>query len=491
MTCQDARARFSEWADGALGAVGRAEIDEHLAGCAECRRELARFERTVSLLRTVEPARAPVGFVDQVMERVRPRPWPRRIFDRLAPIRSWRVPVAATAMVATATLSVYVFQHTPELQRAARPEGPAGARVEREGLPDLQRSASELHSATPAQESVTSFSSSERSPVFRRPGRDDERTHASGAPDEEGVGFNRKSMAVPGSGLTDTLAQPGIRSEAPPAPHAPYPKPASPVPKAQAGPDVTPSLRAAPRPDATPSAPTTGESQDKAARTPPPSALTPLSGTVGRERQEPLSGIASTPPPSPPPSTSTARESQGLPAGSASTPSPPTPRSKSEEILTKSASGPPPTAPTSEPARREGDQTVAEKRPPPAAAPPALKLSPEQRERPDATVESARGQVASPAPSAMRLAPVPRVAGRLTVKDRQVADRELAELLTRVGGAMTARRAEAGSAVIDVVVPGAAYTAFAEGLGRIGSWAPDAEPAELPARVPVTIRIGQ
>jgi hypothetical protein len=91
----------------------------------------------------------------------------------------------------------------------------------------------------------------------------------------------------------------------------------------------------------------------------------------------------------------------------------------------------------------------------------------------------------------MRIAASPPVVGWLTVKDRQGAERELAELLARVGGAETARRAEAGGATVDLVVPRAGYPAFAQGLARIGSWRPEAEPPELPDSVPITLRITQ
>ena len=91
----------------------------------------------------------------------------------------------------------------------------------------------------------------------------------------------------------------------------------------------------------------------------------------------------------------------------------------------------------------------------------------------------------------MHIAASSSVVGRLTVKDRQAADRELAELLARVGGAETARRADAGGATVDLVVPRAAYAAFAQGLARIGSWRPEREPAELPDGVPITLRITQ
>jgi hypothetical protein len=95
----------------------------------------------------------------------------------------------------------------------------------------------------------------------------------------------------------------------------------------------------------------------------------------------------------------------------------------------------------------------------------------------------------APAPPAMRVEPSAHLVGRLTVSDRQAAHRELAELLRHVGGAETARRADAIGEAIDVVVPRAAHAAFMQGLSRIGAWVPETEPAALPDRIPITLRL--
>ena len=122
MSCHDAREWLSDLLDDALEAEARAQVDAHLAGCAECRRELDRLRATVSLLRAVERPQAPAGFVDRVLEAARPAPWHRRLLDWLAAVRLLRFPVEAAAVVLVASLAVYVFQETPALRQAARPE---------------------------------------------------------------------------------------------------------------------------------------------------------------------------------------------------------------------------------------------------------------------------------------------------------------------------------------------------------------------------------
>jgi len=94
-------------------------------------------------------------------------------------------------------------------------------------------------------------------------------------------------------------------------------------------------------------------------------------------------------------------------------------------------------------------------------------------------------------PMARRLASSSQVIGRLTVRDRQAADLELAELLKQVGGTEKTRIADAAGTSVNVVVPRAAYPVFAKGLSRIGTWQPATQPTDLPEDVSVTLRIAQ
>jgi hypothetical protein len=107
--------------DEALASDERRRVEAHLAECAECRSEVARLRQTVALLRRVEPARAPVGFVDRVVA-ARPRPWYRRVAAALFLPLSVKVPAEVTALLMVALLAVYVFERTPALQQAAREE---------------------------------------------------------------------------------------------------------------------------------------------------------------------------------------------------------------------------------------------------------------------------------------------------------------------------------------------------------------------------------
>ena len=125
MTCHEAREQFSALVDEALDAEARTAFDAHLAGCAECQRELDAFRRTVALMRGIEPARAPAGFVDRVLAAARPEPWPRRLTRRL--FRPWavKVPLEAAALIVVGVLAVWLFQRMPEQQQMMRTDAPS------------------------------------------------------------------------------------------------------------------------------------------------------------------------------------------------------------------------------------------------------------------------------------------------------------------------------------------------------------------------------
>ncbi|HSF06073.1 MAG TPA: zf-HC2 domain-containing protein [Methylomirabilota bacterium] len=120
MTCGEARELFSALVDEALTPDERVALDRHLAGCAECRAELSRFGNVVSLVRAVEPERAPVGFVDRVLARADSTPWYRRLARVLIFPLPVKLPLGAAAMVLVGVLVSLLYRQSPELQQAAR-----------------------------------------------------------------------------------------------------------------------------------------------------------------------------------------------------------------------------------------------------------------------------------------------------------------------------------------------------------------------------------
>lgn len=126
VSCEEIRELFSARADDALSDDERARLDAHLATCAECAREWARFAGMVGLLRAAPLARAPAGFVDRVLA-ARPQPWYRRLARALLTPWPVKLPLEAAAIVLVAGLAIMLFQRSPELQQAARTPAPAEA----------------------------------------------------------------------------------------------------------------------------------------------------------------------------------------------------------------------------------------------------------------------------------------------------------------------------------------------------------------------------
>jgi Putative zinc-finger len=328
MTCHEARELLSALVDDALGAAERDALDAHLAACADCRRELQRVRDTVALLRAVEPARAPVGFVDRVLEATRPAPWPRRLLRELFLPWPVKLPVEAAAVVLVTVGVVYLYLATPELQQAARLESPAPTVAEAPHAAEQEASKTSIEKKDAAKPSGAREVNL-RSTAERDTSRDTEQRR-------ESQNLQKEAEPAPSAG---TVA--GGKTEAPPA----------------------------------------------------------RSGRVldTRESQAP-------------------------------------------------------------------------------AAP-----------EPSADALKARRQAAT-APAAAAFAPSD-VSGGLAVNDRDAALRALTELVARLGGVEDRRVSGPERSIVELTVPREAYAEFARELARLGRWQPTQEPAELPARVRIVLRI--
>jgi len=83
------------------------------------------------------------------------------------------------------------------------------------------------------------------------------------------------------------------------------------------------------------------------------------------------------------------------------------------------------------------------------------------------------------------------VVGRLQVKSRSDAERDLTSLFARAGGTVVNRQRRASVTVIEAGVPQANYARFSKGIARIGSWRVEAERSPLPDVVQVSVRLAE
>jgi len=83
------------------------------------------------------------------------------------------------------------------------------------------------------------------------------------------------------------------------------------------------------------------------------------------------------------------------------------------------------------------------------------------------------------------------VVGKLRVKSRSGAERDLATLVAKAGGTTVSRQRGEKVTVIEAMVPNPSYGKFAEGLTRIGSWQIEAGRSRLPDPVRVAVRLAE
>lgn len=175
-----------------------------------------------------------------------------------------------------------------------------------------------------------------------------------------------------------------------------------------------------------------------------------------------------------------------------------------EHDATRSRDATAPSAPGASTPKDSAPATAA-----PAPAEPAREKALERREAPAARADAAKQDAArqnaqpgaadqrlggtAPASPARQQLVASDAAGRLVVADRAAAETALANLRSRLGVTEAFRRdAGAGTVSIELVVPRGAYAEFSRGLGEIGRWTVDREPASAepaPAGSPVRLQI--
>jgi anti-sigma factor RsiW len=117
VSCREARRRLGARLDGRLGPGEREALEAHLAGCAGCRGELARWEASARALRAAGPTAVPPGLAARAFRAAlaAPRPAP-------AP---WFLPAARRAALAGALAAAAVW--LAALATGAAPRRPPSA----------------------------------------------------------------------------------------------------------------------------------------------------------------------------------------------------------------------------------------------------------------------------------------------------------------------------------------------------------------------------
>jgi hypothetical protein len=156
------------------------------------------------------------------------------------------------------------------------------------------------------------------------------------------------------------------------------------------------------------------------------------------------------------------------------------------------AAGPAPAAPPSPPPSPAPPAAVTDGAAAKAEAPAENMAGAEADSRRQALERvGAAGRVAPAAPgvAAKRAQPSADVVARVSVRDRDAAERNLAALIVQVGGRQTGSRREDDATIVEAMVPQSRYAEFSQAVGAIGSWRVEAERPDLPSQVHVILRL--
>lgn len=112
MKHSEAQAKMMDALDGALSATGRAELDRHLADCAQCRAEWDGLQQVDRLLARAEETPAPAGFARRVVARL-DEPM---LAEQAQPVRSredWARALAGLAVLVAGGLALAAWTFLP------------------------------------------------------------------------------------------------------------------------------------------------------------------------------------------------------------------------------------------------------------------------------------------------------------------------------------------------------------------------------------------
>jgi hypothetical protein len=117
---------LTDFVDGALGAADRAEVEAHISGCAQCRREVVLAGAARSSLRTLHAAVPPPGLADAAIAQAEAGPV-ADIADARSPgpSRRWIAIAAAAAVIIVIAVASPKLGSSPSQTSAAGAGGSA------------------------------------------------------------------------------------------------------------------------------------------------------------------------------------------------------------------------------------------------------------------------------------------------------------------------------------------------------------------------------
>jgi len=125
--CKDIEKHLPLYDEGLLSDQEQKAVEEHLAVCADCRRELSFLRKTVQILGGLSPLEEPAWFQQKMMARVRAEGKPESFLKKYLAFLRRSLPVQIMAGLVIAVLSFYIYRSGDEQMMQILPQAPKEA----------------------------------------------------------------------------------------------------------------------------------------------------------------------------------------------------------------------------------------------------------------------------------------------------------------------------------------------------------------------------
>lgn len=158
MKHDDMQEKLSAYMDDAVSTQERSAIEDHLAGCAECRKALEELRMTVAHLKNLEQVEPPAWMTQKIMAQVRSKAESRKsIWQKLFFPLHVKLPLEAVTALFCVVIGYYVYQSVePTMKLAEAPvQNQRSMVVRQESTPAAPPSAQPASLPAKEQQSLT------------------------------------------------------------------------------------------------------------------------------------------------------------------------------------------------------------------------------------------------------------------------------------------------------------------------------------------------
>jgi len=120
MNHDDMQEKLSAYMDDAVSTQERSAIEDHLAGCAQCRKALEELRMTVAHLKNLEPVEPPAWMTQKIMAQVRSKAGScKSIWQKLFLPLHVKLPLEAVTALFCVVIGYYVYQSVEPTRKLA------------------------------------------------------------------------------------------------------------------------------------------------------------------------------------------------------------------------------------------------------------------------------------------------------------------------------------------------------------------------------------